>query len=286
MIYLRQVQRGVDFIEGRLHSELALTEVSEAAGLSHWHFQRTFKALTGQTLGSYVRQRQLAEAAAALLGTDRAILDIALSAGFEAQASFSRAFKRAYGVPPATYRRGGQLGPVLRRVQLDRSYLEHLAQRRPPEPEIVDWQARSVVGLRTDYSGSESDKNNVASKIPPLWEAFLARLHEVPNPVPGLCYGRIEQTEGALAYDAAIGCAPGPIPDGMHRAEIPAATWALFEHRGPVDLLDHTVSYVYGAWLAQTDWRHTWGPDLEIYGHDYLPDSPESVIRYGIPVRR
>jgi predicted transcriptional regulator YdeE len=46
--------------------------------------------------------------------------------------------------------------------------------------------------------------------------------------------------------------------------------------------VDHTVKYVYGAWLAQSAKRHSGGPDLEIYGPEYHPTSEHSVIHYAI----
>ncbi len=53
--YLERIQCGVDYIEARLDQEIPLENVAKAAGISHWHFQRMFKALTGETLKSYIR---------------------------------------------------------------------------------------------------------------------------------------------------------------------------------------------------------------------------------------
>lgn len=44
------------------------------------------------------------------------------------------------------------------------------------------------------------------------------------------------------------------------------------------------VSYVYSTWLAQSGRRHTYGPDLEIYGAEYHPTSEDSVFHYAVPV--
>ncbi len=56
------------------------------------------------------------------------------------------------------------------------------------------------------------------------------------------------------------------------------------ETRGPVQQLDHTVSYAYGTWLAQSGYRHTYGADLELYGAAYQPNSADSVLHYAIPI--
>ena len=107
MNYLRQVQTGIDYIEGRLDYDITLAEVAKAAGISQWHFQRIFKALTNETLKTYIRSRRLTNSLDKLLGTNTRIIDIALSAGFESQESFTRAFKKTFDITPNEYRKLG-----------------------------------------------------------------------------------------------------------------------------------------------------------------------------------
>ena len=90
--YLKRVQLGIDYIEENLNSEITLASVAEVSGISQWHFQRIFKALTNETLKFYIRSRRLSNALQKLLFSDSKILDIALDSGFESQESFSRAF--------------------------------------------------------------------------------------------------------------------------------------------------------------------------------------------------
>jgi AraC family transcriptional regulator len=76
------------------------------------------------------------------------------------------------------------------------------------------------------------------------------------------------------------------VPRGMVETIVPAATYAVFAHRGLPSELHRTVNYIYASWLLRSKMRHTYGPDLELYGQDYIPDSVRSVIRYAIPVSR
>ena len=54
----------------------------------------------------YVRFSRMKKATHLLRTTDREVLDIALECGYEAHESFSRAFKKQYGVSPREYKKG------------------------------------------------------------------------------------------------------------------------------------------------------------------------------------
>ena len=59
----------------------------------------------GESIGSYIKKRRLANAAQRLLYTDDKIITIAFDNNFESAEAFSRAFKTVYKVNPSTYRR-------------------------------------------------------------------------------------------------------------------------------------------------------------------------------------
>ena len=191
--YLERIQEGIDYIESRLDEEIPLADVARAAGVSQWHFQRIFKALTGETLKTYIRSRRFANSLDRLLTTKLRILDIALLAGFDSQESFARAFKMSFGLTPQEYRRLGKKTLFLRKAQIDAEYLKHINENVSLAPEIAVQPGRTLVGLRTQLFSVDSEKNNIAQRLPPLWGAFLSRLSEIEGRVPGACYGVIEQ---------------------------------------------------------------------------------------------
>jgi len=285
--YLEQVQRAVDFIETRLDEDLSLSDVAKVAGISQWHFQRIFKALSNETLKTYIRSRRLASSLDRLLTTKLRILDIALLAGFESQEAFARAFKKAFGLTPQEYRRLGDKSLFLKKAQFDRDYLRHINQDVSLEPELYLQPRMLLVGLRTLFFSVDSEKNNIGERLPPLWQSFVQRLAEVEHRVPGLCYGvvRQDQADGErLEYHAAIEVSdPSSVPDGMVVLEVPEAKYAKFAHQGPAREVDHTVNYIYSTWLAQSGLRHSYGPDLEIYGPGYDATSAQSLFHYAIP---
>ncbi len=288
MNYLQQVQRGVDYIELHLEEEITLDAVARAAGISQWHFQRIFKALTAETLKSYIRSRRLGRAVERLRSTDQRIIEIAMAAGFESQESFTRAFDKAFGVTPQRYRKFRSKQIVPRKAPIDAEHLQHLHQSLSLIPEIATRPAMHVVGLSTCFYSVDSDKNNIGQRLPAVWEAFLARLNEVSRAVQGCCYGVVQPTsdrDDLLDYVAAIEVeALIERPEHMVERVVPAATYAIFSHRGYPQEIDRTVDYIYSTWLLQSGRRHSGGPDLEIYGEGYQADSAASEFYYAIPI--
>src|SRR5262249_2902163 len=153
-----------DYIETRLDEDIALSDVARVAGVSQWHFQRIFKALTGETLKAYIRARRLAGSLDRLLKTDLRILDIAMFAGFESQEAFARAFKKAFGLTPQEYRAIGSKSLFLKKVQIDSDYLRHINQNVSTEPEVAERPEMTLVGVRTVFFGVDSEKNNVGEQ--------------------------------------------------------------------------------------------------------------------------
>ena len=288
MLHLRQLQEGIDFIEAHLASDFELADVARAAGLSQWHFQRIFKALTHETLKTYIRSRRFANALEQLAGTRLSVLDIALAAGYETQESFTRAFKDCFRLTPSQYRRMGNRSLFVRKIRLDESYLAHLRHNVSLAPQIEARPAMRMVGLPTDYYGIDSEKNNLGQKLPPLWGQFLPRLQEITNAVPGVCYGVVLPAGPHTEQLRYLACTEvqgaGEVPPGMAAIDIPASTYARFTHRGAAQNVDATVNYIYGSWLVSAGRSHTLGPDLEIYGAQYHPTSEQSVMHYAVPV--
>ncbi|MEN2767905.1 helix-turn-helix domain-containing protein [Ornithinibacillus xuwenensis] len=104
MNYLDYVQRAIDFIEDNLQEDIELEGIAREAALSVPHLYRMFYSLTGHPIKDYLRKRRISIAAEHLKNSNLTVLDIALSSGFESQASFSKSFKKIVGVSPKVYK--------------------------------------------------------------------------------------------------------------------------------------------------------------------------------------
>jgi AraC family transcriptional regulator len=102
---IARVTRAVRLIEERSDDALTVAGLAREAGLSPFHFLRTFEKLTGITPHQYLRRARLRAAAAALLTHGPArIVDVALDAGFGDVSNFNHAFRAEFGVSPTVYR--------------------------------------------------------------------------------------------------------------------------------------------------------------------------------------
>lgn len=89
-----------DHMDEPLHRE-ALASV---AGFSVPHLHRLWRAQTGEKLATFVRRVRLRRAALKLRMGAVDITEVALSAGYDTHAAFSRAFKQKYGLSPSQFR--------------------------------------------------------------------------------------------------------------------------------------------------------------------------------------
>ncbi|MEV5322923.1 AraC family transcriptional regulator [Nonomuraea sp. N2-4H] len=79
-------------------------ELGARAGLSRAAFARRFTTLTGRPPLAYVTWWRLTTAARLLRSGDAPVHTIARQVGYSSQYTFTHAFKRQYGTPPAAYR--------------------------------------------------------------------------------------------------------------------------------------------------------------------------------------
>ncbi|HEY9066602.1 MAG TPA: AraC family transcriptional regulator [Burkholderiaceae bacterium] len=93
----------------RLHQDVAapwtVDALAAAAGMSRSAFALRFKEKIGQSPLDYLTRWRMFRAAQALRGSDRPLVEIASSVGYESEAAFNKAFKRTTGSAPGTYRR-------------------------------------------------------------------------------------------------------------------------------------------------------------------------------------
>ncbi|MDA6070882.1 AraC family transcriptional regulator [Flavobacterium sp. AC] len=102
--YKNRINQVFEFIDKNLESDLSLNAVSEIAFFSSFHFHRVFKFVTEQTLHEYVKRRRIEKSASDLLHKNITATEIAHKYGFSDNSSYSKAFKKYFGVSPTEFK--------------------------------------------------------------------------------------------------------------------------------------------------------------------------------------
>ena len=99
------VGRALALMHQRPAETWTLERLGEEAALSRSTLHERFVHFIGQPPMQYLAQWRMQLATAWLRDTDAKVIDVALEVGYENEAAFSRAFKRAVGQSPGAWRR-------------------------------------------------------------------------------------------------------------------------------------------------------------------------------------
>jgi AraC family transcriptional regulator len=283
----------ITHIEDGLHTDLTVRSVSEYSGYSPHHFQKMFAAVTGLSLGSYIRRRRLTKAAAKLKSSSERIIDIALDSGFESQESFTRAFKAFLGANPNEYRKG-EFDFGLRNLEaMTASLINHL--RSGGIGMKPRFEARSefyVIGVGKAF---ERGKTEEIGEL--LWPTLFKRIDEIPGKLGkegcsyvtyGVCkeIWKDNHIQDQFNYYACVEVKKGTkAPEGMELHYLPEQNYAVFTHRGSIKDLALTNDYIWRIWLPQSGYQLAPASDLEIYSATFNPHSKDSEMELWIPLQ-
>nr|WP_315147634.1 GyrI-like domain-containing protein [uncultured Flavobacterium sp.] len=104
--YIKRINTILLFIDENLDSELSLETVANVGFYSPFHFHRIFKAITNETLNSYITRKRIEKTASVLLHQKNvSITELSLRYGFNSNSSFTRTFKKFYGISPSDFRK-------------------------------------------------------------------------------------------------------------------------------------------------------------------------------------
>jgi AraC family transcriptional regulator len=252
---LDPICRAIEYIEAHLQSSIAVADVAAAVGYSVYHFCRTFNQTTHHTPYDYVVRRRLAEAAGVLLSyapRELPALDVALAYGFNGPETFSRAFRRVYGLSPRQARAVGRVDRWRRMPRLTRAHLEHLHKGPYLRPTLVERAAVRVIGVMTVLHGDRGAEQALWAWLED--EPAAGRARVPPESRYGIAYYAAGWERRGYPYMAGVELEAGrEAPPGLATQTLPAGEWARFVHKGPSRELGLTLDYVFHTWLPRSD---------------------------------
>lgn len=291
MDYQESLEQAITYIEENLGG-ITVEDVAQKVGYSYYHFTRLFNATLGESVGSYIKKRRLADGARKLLYTEKRVIDIAMENGFESSEAFSRAFKSLYKVSPITYRNNRLDTIVTAKHKIDNDLLRHISFGMTIKPRIVEIDDIKVAGLRCETTL----RDNV---IPELWQRFTKIIDTIPNKAMdartfGICEcspsvsSIYSMNKDALFHEVAsveVSSFDG-IPDSVVKKTIIGGKYAVFTHKGSLVNLKKTFDYIWSTWMIGSRVQIDDREDFELYDDRfkgyYHPDSELDIY---IPIR-
>jgi AraC family transcriptional regulator len=92
------------YIHNHTDKPLNREVLATIAGFSIPHFHRIFTVQVGENIATYVRRVRLERAGYKLRMGAVDITEVALAAGYDSHAAFSKAFKQHFGLTPSDFR--------------------------------------------------------------------------------------------------------------------------------------------------------------------------------------
>jgi AraC family L-rhamnose operon transcriptional activator RhaR/AraC family L-rhamnose operon regulatory protein RhaS len=103
--YYGYVYRILAYVDTHYSENITMNDLSAVTGLSPDYMTRKFKSSLHMTPSEYVRKFRIARAMELLCTTELSVAEVAKKTGFSDVSLFSRVFKQAMGLPPASYRK-------------------------------------------------------------------------------------------------------------------------------------------------------------------------------------
>jgi len=280
--YMGRINRVMDYVRENLSGDLRLETLARVANFSPFHFHRTYKSMTGETLNDFIRRMRVQRAASQLIhNVSESITQISCTCGYASPSSFAREFRQWFGVSASEFRAGGHESLTRFRKQLEDEGHEFtnpidLANRRTDmvfRVEVKELPALHVAYIR--HIGRYSDISEAFNRLM-RWAGprkllrfpeteILAIYHDNPDVTP------IEQ----LRSDA---CITVPEDTKVKRdiglMEVPGGSFAVAYVEIDVTQYGEAWDRLIGDWLPQSGYQ----PDERMCYERYLND-PEKHPR-------
>ena len=104
--YIKRINQVLSYIDQHIDTDLSLASISKIALYSPYHLHRLFKAITKETLNTYIIRKRIEHSAILLIHhKEFSIATIASKYGFKNDSTYSRTFKKIYHQSPTAFRK-------------------------------------------------------------------------------------------------------------------------------------------------------------------------------------
>ncbi len=274
--YRARLREVLEHIDSHLEEDLSVERLAESVGFSKFHFHRQFTAMYGIGVARYVQLTRLKRAAYRLaFRDDSPVLDIALSSGYEGPEAFARAFKKATGQSPSSFRKQPEWTSWHDAYQsIHNLKISHMKPKPPAEQvRIIDFIETKVAIFehRGDpRSIGDSIRKFIAwrkqHRLPPALSATFNILYNDPF--------EVEPEDFRLDLCASTDTVVESNDFGIVGGRIPSGRCAVLRHTGSDETLGTSLRWLYSQWLPVSGESLRDFP-LFVQRIAFFPDVPE-----------
>lgn len=103
---ITRLNNAIQFIEENIESKLSLEIIAEKAHFSPFHFHRLFSLVMKETPNNFIIRKRIEKAASSFLHQkEKTITEVSEAVGFNNLSSFSKSFKKFYGISPNQFKK-------------------------------------------------------------------------------------------------------------------------------------------------------------------------------------
>jgi AraC family transcriptional regulator len=277
------------YASSHLDEDLSLAALGTQAALSPFRLHRLFSAVARETTKQYTSRLRLERAAAMLLTEPMPVLGIALVCGFRSHETFTRLFRRRFGMTPTAYRRRGLVSGRRKREMAARH--AKLIGEIGPCLKLYQTNAMTTQGNRTvKYDVLERvlapqpvlvmrrriKRPDIAKVLGELLGAVFLHAQRAGATISGQPFTRyLDWGPGLVSIEAGLPIAARVEGEGDVLAELlPGGRIAMTTHRGPYERLVDAHAAVQ-QWIEANGLQAN-GPPWEVYVTDPA-DEPDPM---------
>ena len=276
--YRIRIQKAIDHINRHLAEDLPLDVLADAACFSSFHFHRIFSLMVGETPADFVNRVRLERAANKLLmQSSHSITQVALDCGFSSSATFSRSFKKHFGISATQWREESKkskteskMGKAAASREVYIEGVQNILQSHIEGSRTMNVTITQLPTYHIAYAVNMEGYGH--EKMDAVWRTICSwgGSHGLFGPdtkIIGISFDNPDITpKDKCRYYACITVPPGTVtPAGIHVMDLPGCAYAVQHFEGKEDGISGAYKELYHQWLPESGYQPANSPCYEIY---------------------